>query len=62
MIRGYRQTLSLLLIIIGAAMIVRGIWYSFGKGSGLAGALQATVLGALVIALGFARWRYWRQR
>ena len=62
MIRGYRQTLSLLLMIVGTAMIVRGIWYSFGKGPGLSGALQAAALGALVTALGYARWRYWRQR
>ena len=62
MIRGYRQTLSFLLMIVGAAMIVRGAWYSLGKGPGMAGALQSVVLGALVIALGFARWRYWRQR
>ena len=62
MIRGYRQTLSLLLIIVGAAMMVRGIWYSFGKGPGLGGVLQAGILGVLVMALGYARWRYWRQR
>lgn len=60
---GYRKVLSLLLMLVGMAMIVRGVVYSFLRnGPGWKGAAQAVLIGALVIALGFARWRYWRQK
>ncbi len=60
---GYRSVAALLLIVVGAVMIVRGVTYSMlGGGPGWKGAALAVLIGSLVIALGLARWRYWHQK
>ena len=60
---GYRSVAALLLIVVGAVMIFRGVAYSLlGGGPGWKGALLAAFIGSLVIALGVARWRYWRRK
>jgi hypothetical protein len=54
--------MSFLLMILGAAMLVRGVENSMRRGLGWQGLMMSLVLGVLVFALGFARWRYLRQR
>ena len=58
----FRQTMAVLLMIIGAFMLARGIGYSIRNGLGWQGIIQALIVGFLVFALGLARWRYLRQR
>jgi len=57
-----RQATSFILMILGAAMFLRGVEHSMGRGLGWQGTMMAVVLGVLVFFLGFARWRYLRQR
>jgi len=53
----------MILMILGAVMLARGLEYTFRQGMGWQGFVQASVAGALVFALGFTRWRYYlRQR
>ncbi len=54
--------MAIFLMIVGIAMLARGLEYTIRRGLGWQGALQAFVAGALVFALGFTRWRYLRQR
>jgi hypothetical protein len=49
-------------MVLGAAMLVRGLQYTIHKGLGWQGTIQVLIVGALVFALGFTRWRYLRQR
>ena len=58
----FRQLMAVLLMIIGALMLARGLGYLISKGLGWQGIIQAAIIGLLVFALGFARWRYLRQR
>ena len=58
----YRKTLAIILMVLGTIMLVRGLMYSMQKELGWQGAIQASVAGALVFALGLVRWRYLRQR
>jgi hypothetical protein len=57
-----RKIMAALLMVLGAAMLVRGLQYTIQKGLGWQGTIQALIVGALVFALGFTRWRYLRQR
>jgi len=43
-------------------MLARGVENSLNRHLGLQGLVLSCVLGALVFALGFARWRYLQQR
>jgi hypothetical protein len=58
----FRNTTAVLLMILGVIMLARGLEYTLRRGLGWQGILQATIAGVLVFALGFARWRYLRQR
>ncbi len=58
----FRVISSLILMILGVAMLARGLEYTIRQGLGWQGILQASIAGALVFALGFTRWRYLRQR
>ncbi len=58
----FRKTMAIFLMIVGVAMLGRGLEYTIRHGLGWQGILQALIAGALVFALGFTRWRYLRQR
>ncbi len=58
----FRVFMAILLMIMGAAMLARGLEYAVRRGLGWQGIIQAFVAGGLVFALGFTRWRYLRQR
>jgi len=59
----FRECTAMILMILGAVMLVRGLEHTFRQGMGWQGFVQASVAGALVFALGFTRWRYYlRQR
>jgi hypothetical protein len=58
----YRRIVAVLLMGLGVAMLLRGLKYVFSQGLGWQGLIQASVVGVLVFALGFARWRYLRHR
>lgn len=58
----FHKTASVLLMLLGAVMLGRGLEYTIRSGMGWQGILQASIAGALVFALGFTRWRYLRQR
>jgi hypothetical protein len=58
----YRQAAAALLMVLGIAMSLRGIHHSLAAGLGWSNLLLSAVLGALVFALGLARWRYLRER
>jgi hypothetical protein len=58
----FHKIASLLLMVLGAVMVARGLDYTIRSGMGWQGILQASIAGALVFALGFTRWRYLRQR
>jgi predicted cobalt transporter CbtA len=60
--RNYRKVVSALLMLTGIAILLRGVHYSLTESPGWQNLLLSTVAGALVFALGLARWRYWRQR
>jgi hypothetical protein len=47
---------------LGIVMLLRGLNFVFNQGLGWQGLIQTAVVGALVFALGFARWRYLRHR
>jgi hypothetical protein len=57
-----RQVQATLLMVVGIAMSLRGIHYSLQADLGWSKLLLSGVVGALVFALGLARWRYLRQR
>jgi len=58
----FRSFLSIAIMVLGAVMLVRGLDYTIRRGLGWQGIAQAVIVGALVFALGFSRWRYLRQR
>jgi hypothetical protein len=58
----FRKIMAAILMVLGAAMLVRGLQYTMRQGLGWQGTIQALIVGALVFALGFTRWRYLRQR
>ena len=58
----FRKIMAAILMVLGAAMLVRGLQYTIQKGLGWQGTIQVLIVGALVFALGFTRWRYLRQR
>jgi len=57
----FRQITAALLMLVGLAMLVRGIDFSVRNGVGWQGFVQSGVIGALVFALGLARWRFLRK-
>ena len=60
--RNYREAVAVLLMLAGIAILVRGVHYSLTESPGWQNLLLSAAVGALVFALGLARWRYWRQR
>jgi hypothetical protein len=58
----FRQILSIILMGLGIVMLIRGIENSMQRGLGWQGILMSSVLGLLVFALGFTRWRYLSRR
>jgi hypothetical protein len=62
MLQRFRLVMSILLMILGVAMFLRGLENSLKRGLGWQGTMMSCVLGGLVFALGFARWRYLRQK
>jgi hypothetical protein len=58
----FRKIMAVILMVLGAAMLARGVVFALSSGLGLQGMIQALVVGALVFALGFTRWRYLSQR
>ena len=62
MLLQYRKIMAMVLMGLGIAMLLRGLNYVFNHGLGWQGLILTSVAGALVFALGFARWRYLRHR
>ena len=60
--RYVRLLTSALLMLTGLAMLTRGVYRSYELNLGWQGLAQTAVIGALIFALGFARWRFYRQR
>jgi len=58
--KSWRKIASVLLIVVGALMFVRGAHHAVTNDLGWQGLIASSVLSGLVIALGVARWRYWR--
>ena len=58
----FRKATAVVLMILGAVMLARGLDYTIRQDLGWQGFLQAGIAGVLVFALGFARWRFLRQR
>ena len=58
----FRELMSILLMILGMVMLGRGVEYTIRQRLGWQGMIQALIIGVLVFALGFTRWRYLRQR
>jgi uncharacterized membrane protein len=58
----FRQIISIILMVLGMVMLIRGIENSMKRSLGWQGALMSAVLGLLVFALGFTRWRYLSRR
>jgi hypothetical protein len=58
----WRRISAALLMIVGLAMLVRGLNHTILRGLGWQGFLESGIVGGLVFALGLARWRYWQQR
>jgi hypothetical protein len=57
----FRHVTAALLMLVGLAMLVRGFGFSIRSGVGWQGFVQSGVIGALVFALGLARWRFLRR-
>ena len=57
-----RKLMAILLMVMGGAMLARGLGYTVRQGLGWQGIIQAVIVGVLVFALGYTRWRYLRQR
>lgn len=58
----WRQLTALLLVIIGISVTVRGIYHAIIRDLGWHAIITPLVIGSLIIALGVARWRYWKTR
>lgn len=55
-----RVAIALLLMIAGAATLVRGIAYSLSHEVGWYGTIMSTITGGLMILLGWMKWHYFR--
>ncbi len=62
MLMTFRKIIAIILMILGVVMLARGFIFSMRSALGWQGIAQAVIVGSLVFALGFARWRYLRQR
>ncbi len=62
MLQRFRQIISVTLMVLGIVMLARGVENALQRGLGWQGIMISSVLGILVFALGFFRWRYLRQR
>jgi hypothetical protein len=58
----FRKAMAIILMIVGIAMLVRGLMFAMKAELGWQGIIPTLVVGTLVFALGFARWRYLCQR
>ena len=58
----FRKITAIILMVLGGVMLARGLLFAIKSGLGWQGIVQALIVGTLVFALGFARWRYLRQR
>jgi hypothetical protein len=58
----FRILSSLVLMVLGVVIIIRGLQNSLQRGLGWRGILMSCFLGMLIFALGLARWRFLRQR
>lgn len=61
-LRTFRQFTAMSLVVIGALVVVRGVYYAVTNNMGWHAIITPLVIGSLVIALGIARWRYWQTR
>ncbi|MFA0748992.1 hypothetical protein [Fervidibacter sp.] len=59
-LRTFRQFTAMSLVVIGALVVVRGVYYAVANNMGWHAIITPLVIGSLVIALGIARWRYWQ--
>ena len=60
--RTVRQLMAVLLVLIGGSIVGRGIHYAATHDLGWRATITPLVIGSLIIALGVARWRYWKTR
>jgi hypothetical protein len=58
----FRKIVAIILMVLGAIMLARGLMFALRSALGWQGIAQAVIVGSLVFALGFTRWRYLRQR
>lgn len=58
----FRKAMAAVFMVLGPVMIARGVQNALERDLGWQGVAPSLVVGALVFALGFARWRFWRQR
>jgi membrane protein YdbS with pleckstrin-like domain len=61
-LRTFRQFTAMSLVVIGALVVVRGVYYAVTHNMGWHAIIMSLVIGSLVISLGIARWRYWQTR
>jgi membrane protein YdbS with pleckstrin-like domain len=61
-LRTFRQFTAMSLVVIGALVVVRGVYYAVTHNMGWHAIIMPLVIGSLVIALGITRWRYWQTR
>jgi len=59
-LRTFRQFTAMSLVVIGALVVVRGVYYAVANNMGWHAIIMPLVIGSLVIALGIARWLYWQ--
>jgi hypothetical protein len=59
-LRTFRQFTAMSLVVIGALVVVRGVYYAVANNMGWQTIIVPLVIGSLVIALGIARWHYWQ--
>lgn len=55
-----RQWMAAMLIVVGVTVVVRSVHHAITRNLGLQGIVIAFALGAMLFALGIARWRYWQ--
>ena len=60
--RHWRQLTALLLVTVGISVTVRGVYHAITHDLGWHAIITPLVIGSSVIALGIARWRYWKTR
>jgi uncharacterized protein (DUF697 family) len=54
----FRKFVSILLMAIGIAMLIRGLSFAMRQNLGFQGIIMASIAGGIVFALGFIRYRY----